>query len=299
MVWVKRGYELQFWPNHAGQDLPFTTFRCPDLKGSVFSLPQHISPIHKIYLLRTHAVSANQRTVYTEWCHRLTALLPDIPRPKAVMKHYEIGFFPWYIVRFMIWRQLVTTDESLSLHAFFSARKLTKWYSFCVLSNHHVARCFLHYLVIWTIRLADQNVQLKIKILRKITVTQFFWTDRSEEKVQNFTLDSISACGIFLLRWEFWSLCTIFAAWIQYIQSHVILNLHTVAKIMLTWAADRSQRVIETNLCTSWKLFDIDTCWYWHDVAWWKSLFFLLFLETSCHFICFLVFIHFFFWENM
>ena len=35
----------------------------------------------------------------------------------------------------MILQQLVNTDESLSLLALFSARKLTKWYGFCDISK--------------------------------------------------------------------------------------------------------------------------------------------------------------------
>ena len=57
-------------------------------------------------------------------------------------------------------------------------------------------RCFLHYLVILFIRLSDQNVRFRIKILRKLTVTQFFLKDRSEGKVPNPALDIVSTGGI-------------------------------------------------------------------------------------------------------
>ena len=66
---------------------------------------------------------------------------------------------------------------------------------FVILSSRHLGRCFLHYLVILLIRLSDQNVQFRIKILRKITVMQFFLKDRSEEKVPNFALDIIFTGG--------------------------------------------------------------------------------------------------------
>ena len=59
-----------------------------------------------------------------------------------------------------------------------------------------MARCFLHYLVILLIRLSDQNVRFRIKILRKFTVTLFFLKDRSEGKVPNSALDIVSTCGI-------------------------------------------------------------------------------------------------------
>ena len=40
----------------------------------------------------THSVLANQRTVFTEWRHPLTA---DVRRPDAVTKAYGSGFSPW------------------------------------------------------------------------------------------------------------------------------------------------------------------------------------------------------------
>ena len=64
-----------------------------------------------------------------------------------------------------------------------------------------MARCFLHYLVILSTRLSDQNVRFRIKILKKkTTVTQFFLKDRSKEKVQNFALDIVSTGGIFSFK---------------------------------------------------------------------------------------------------
>ena len=60
-----------------------------------------------------------------------------------------------------------------------------------------MARCFLHYWVILSICLSYQNVLFRIRILRKITVTQCFLKDRSEDRVPNFALDSVSAGGIF------------------------------------------------------------------------------------------------------
>ena len=67
---------------------------------------------------------------------------------------------------------------------------------FVIFSNHHMARCFLHYLVILLICLSDQNVRFRIRILRKFTVTQFFLKDRSEGKVPNSALDIVSTGGI-------------------------------------------------------------------------------------------------------
>ena len=58
-----------------------------------------------------------------------------------------------------------------------------------------MARCFLHYLVILSTRLSDQSVRFRIKVLRKITVTQFFLKDRSKEKVPNFAIDIVSTGG--------------------------------------------------------------------------------------------------------
>ena len=63
-----------------------------------------------------------------------------------------------------------------------------------------MALCFLHYLVILPIRLSDQNVPFRIRILRKFTFTQFFLKNRSEEKVPNSALDSVSTGGIFSFR---------------------------------------------------------------------------------------------------
>ena len=99
----------------------------------------------------------------------------------------------------MIFQQFVNTDESLGLPALFSARKLTKWYGFCYLFKLSYGRCFLHYLLILSIRMSGQIVRFRIKILRKITVTQFL-KDKSEEKVPNFALDRFSTGGIFSFR---------------------------------------------------------------------------------------------------
>ena len=63
-----------------------------------------------------------------------------------------------------------------------------------------MAYCFLHYLVILSIRLSDQNVRFRIKILRKYTFTQFFLKDRSEEKVLNSVLNIVSTGGILPFR---------------------------------------------------------------------------------------------------
>ena len=68
---------------------------------------------------------------------------------------------------------------------------------FVIFSSRRMARCFRHYLVILSTRLSDQNVRFRIKVLRKITVMQFFLKDRSEENVPNFALDIVSTGGIF------------------------------------------------------------------------------------------------------
>ena len=129
---------------------------------------------------------------------------------------------------------------------------------FVIFSNLFVARCFLHYLVIFTIRFSDQNVRFKIKLLRKITVTQFFRTNRSEEKVPNFALDSVSACGFFPFKVEMlifmhniWCVNSIFVY-----SPHVMLKSHVLGVL---------KRMIHP-------VAEIMLIGTWHDVAGWKSL---------------------------
>ena len=148
-------------------------------------------------------------------------------------------------------------------------------------SNRHVAHCFLHYLVILLIRLSDQNVWFRMQILRKITVTQFFLKDRSEEKVLNFALDSVCAggilsfsVGILIFMLNIWCVNSIFV----YNLHHAILNLHMLGVL---------KRTIESSDG------DHDT-WHDHDcIAGWKLLSFRYFWQALCHFACFLVFIQF------
>ena len=108
---------------------------------------------------------------------------------------------------------------------------------FVILSSRHMERCFLHYLVILSICLPDQNVRFKIKILRKITVTLFFLKDRSEEKVPNFALDIVSTdgissfkVGILIFMHNIWCVNSFFV----YNHHQVILNSHMVRALKRT-----------------------------------------------------------------
>ena len=56
---------------------------------------------------------------------------------------------------------------------------------------------YVYYLVILPISLSDQNVQLRIKILRKIMVAQLNLKGRCKEWVQNSALDTISEGRVF------------------------------------------------------------------------------------------------------
>ena len=146
--------------------------------------------------------------------------------------------FPHDALRFMILQQFINTDDSLGMPVLFSARKLTKWYGFFVIfSNRHMACCFLHYLVILSICLSVQNMLFRINILRKFTVTQFFFKDRSEEKVRNSVLGIVSTggilpfkVGILIFMYNFWCVNSIFV----YNHHQVILNLHVLRVLKRT-----------------------------------------------------------------
>ena len=108
---------------------------CPKYTANflMYSLTAYFS--HSQNKFTTHGVLANQRTVFTEWRHPLTA---NICGPDMQSQNFMKVDFPHDALRFMIWQQLVNTDESLGLLTLFSARKLTKWYGFCDLfkSSH-------------------------------------------------------------------------------------------------------------------------------------------------------------------
>ena len=103
------------------------------------------------------------------------------------------------------------------------------------------------------------------------TYANFLNRQKVKERLQ--ILHSIASLytGFFLIRQELWSLCTIFFAKVQF--------WYTVPTIY--W------------IRTCWE------CWWLHSVAektcsWVEIADFLSWLITSCHFISFLVFIHFF-----
>ena len=187
----------------------------------------------------------------------------------------------------MILQQFVNTDESLGLPALFSARKLTKWYGFCDLFKCHMVCCFLHYLLIFSVRMTSgQIVRFRIKILRKITVTQFFLKDKSEEKVPNFAIDRLSGEGIFSFRvgilifmHNIWCVNSFFV----YNHHHVILNSHELRVL---------RRTIESSGEDFMLMRHAYVMWSWCRAGW-KLLTSRYFWKSSCHFVCFLAFFQF------
>ena len=108
---------------------------------------------------------------------------------------------------------------------------------FVIFSNRHMARCFLHYLVILSIRLSDQNVRFRIKILRKFTVTQVFLNFEMKKRFQILLSLSVSTGGIFHVRvgilifiHNIWCVNSVFV----YNHHHVILNSHVLTVLKRT-----------------------------------------------------------------
>ena len=119
----------------------------------------------------THGVLANQRTAFTEWRHPLTAVFTRIRRPDQADQTLQNWIFP--IMHYVSWfrNNLWTKMKVWACQHFFQQENWPNGTVSVIFSNRHMARCFLHYLVILSIRLSDQNVQFRIKILTKITVT--------------------------------------------------------------------------------------------------------------------------------
>ena len=170
--------------------------------------------------------------------------------------------------------------ESGFASTFFS-KKIDQMVWFCDFSNRHMARCFLHYLLILLIRMSGQIVRFRIKILRKITVTQFFLKDKSEEKVPNFALDRFPAGGIFSFRVEIlifmhsvWCVNSFFV----YNHHHVILNSHVLRVL---------KRTIESSGKDFMLMCHAYVIWLW--CSWVKITDFSLFLKDIvpfCFFSC-------------
>ena len=198
---------LGFWLLGPFQPLPSSYALCSSHLGSliIHNTAQHIFPIHKISL-------ANQRTVFTEWHHPLTS---DIRRPNAVTKLYERGFSPWCTAFHDFATACKHRWKSELANTFFSKKiyqmVLLLW-SFQIIIWYAV----LHYSLILLIRISGQIVWFRIKILRNITVMQFFWKIEVKKRFRIWLSIGSLQVGFFFLGWGFWSLCPIFDAWVQF-----------------------------------------------------------------------------------
>ena len=190
-------------------------------------------------------------------------------------------------LRFMILQQFVNTDEPGLASTVFSKKidQMVQFlWSFQIVTWHAV------FCIIWWFcrfpSLSDQNVRIRIKILRIFTVTQFYLKDRSEEKVPNSALNRVSTGGIFPFRvgilifmHNIWCVNSIFV----YNHHHVILNSHVL-------------RVLKRDDWIQWRrcYAEAYVTWSWCiGPRWVKIIDFLLFLKILCNFVCILVFIQF------